>query len=127
MDIQTLAAALAIGERRTSSVIASEYSASETYALGDIVTHNGKLYECTTEISTAEEWTSSHWTQRTIEYFLRQMSTASVRFGVSGVGGSSPSLTRLWDSADFPTPTPSTDTTPGSSVFDAYAPFNRKK
>ena len=88
MDIQTLAAALAISKRRTSAIIASEYSSSETYALGALVMYNGELYECTTEINTAEEWNPSHWTQRTIEYFLRQMSTTSVRFGVSGVGGS---------------------------------------
>ena len=127
MDIQTLAAALAISKRRTSEIIASEYSSSETYALGALVMYNGELYECTTEINTAEEWNPSHWTQRTIEYFLRQMSTTSVRFGVSGVGGSSPTLTRLWDAADMPAPTPGTDTTPATSAFDAYAPFSRKK
>lgn len=127
MDIQTLAAALAISKRRTSEIIASEYSSSETYALGALVMYNGELYECTTEINTAEEWNPSHWTQRTIEYFLRQMSTTSVRFGVSGIGGSSPTLTRLWDAADMPAPTPGTDTTPATSAFDAYAPFSRKK
>jgi len=48
------------------------------------------------------------------------------RFGVSGVGGSSPTLTRLYDAVGK-TATPSTDTVAGSSDFDAYAPFNRKK
>ena len=48
------------------------------------------------------------------------------RFGVSGVGQSSPTLTRLYDAVGM-TATPSTDTTEGSSDFDAYAPFNRRK
>ena len=48
------------------------------------------------------------------------------RFGVSGVGGSSRTLTRLYDAVGM-TATPSTDLVQGSSDFDAYAPFNRKK
>jgi len=48
------------------------------------------------------------------------------RFGVSGVGGSSRTLTRLYDAVGM-TATPSTDLVAGSSDFDNYAPFNRKK
>ena len=48
------------------------------------------------------------------------------RFGVSGVGGSSATLTRLWDSIGLSVMV-STDTIAGSSGFDEYAPFNRKK
>ena len=48
------------------------------------------------------------------------------RFGVLGVGGSSPALTRLWDAAGL-TATPGTDEAAGSSGFDNFAPFNRKK
>lgn len=48
------------------------------------------------------------------------------RFGVSGVGGSARALTRLYDAVGM-TATPSTDVTVGSSDFDNYAPFNRKK
>lgn len=48
------------------------------------------------------------------------------RFGVAGVGQSSPTLTRLYDAVGM-TATPSTDTVGGHSDFDAYAPFNRKK
>ena len=47
-------------------------------------------------------------------------------FGVSGVGQSSPTLTRLYDAVGM-TATPSTDTTEGSSDFDNFAPFNRRK
>lgn len=38
------------------------YSSSSTYAVGDMVVYNNTIYECTTAISTAEEWNSSKWT-----------------------------------------------------------------
>lgn len=43
--------------------IASEYSSSATYAVGDYAVHSGKLYQCTTAIATAEAWTAAHWTE----------------------------------------------------------------
>ena len=39
-----------------------EFSASSTYAVGDYVMHEGKLYRCTTAITTAGAWNSSKWT-----------------------------------------------------------------
>ena len=48
------------------------------------------------------------------------------RFGVSGVGGSSTTLTRLWDASGL-TATPGTDQTQAQSDFDTFAVFNRKK
>lgn len=45
------------------SAIASDYSSSATYAVGDYVWYEGDLYRCVSEISTAEAWTSGHWTQ----------------------------------------------------------------
>ena len=47
----------------SSSVLAPTYSSSATYAVGDYVYYNGDLYRCTTAITTAEAWTSGHWTQ----------------------------------------------------------------
>lgn len=46
-----------------SGVLASTYSTSKTYAVGDYVYYSGNLYRCTTAITTAEAWTSAHWTQ----------------------------------------------------------------
>lgn len=43
--------------------IAPYYSASSTYAVGDKVRYGDKLYSCSTAISTAEAWNSSHWTE----------------------------------------------------------------
>lgn len=48
------------------------------------------------------------------------------KYGVSGVGGSSATLTRLWDAAGK-TATAGTDQAAGASDFDNLAPFNRKK
>ena len=48
------------------------------------------------------------------------------KYGVSGVGGSSPTLTRLWDAVNK-TATAGTDAAAGSSDFDTLPPFNRKK
>lgn len=47
----------------TAGVVASAYSASSTYAVGDYVIHDGNLYRCTTAITTAEAFTAAHWTQ----------------------------------------------------------------
>lgn len=38
-----------------------EYSSSETYAFGNMRVYDGKQYVCITEITTPEEWNSSHW------------------------------------------------------------------
>lgn len=48
------------------------------------------------------------------------------KYGVSGVGGSSTTLTRLWDAVNK-TATAGTDAAAGSSDFDTLPPFNRKK
>ena len=42
--------------------LASEYSTSKTYAVGDYCIYDSKLYKCTTAIATSEAWTPSHWT-----------------------------------------------------------------
>lgn len=52
--------------------------------------------------------------------------SGSERFGVSGVGGSSTTLTRLWDASGL-TATPGTDQVQAQSDFDAFTVFNRKK
>lgn len=46
-----------------NNIVADEYSSSATYAVGDYVLHDGKLYICKTAIATAEEWTAAHWTE----------------------------------------------------------------
>ena len=41
--------------------LASPYSASATYAVGDYCTKDGVLKRCNTAITTAEAWNSAHW------------------------------------------------------------------
>ena len=115
--------------RGSRSLVALEnYSDKSTYAVGSVVMQDSKLYECVVAIKRPETWTPSHWVEREVDYFLAHMAADFPRFGVSGVGGSSPTLTRLWDAADLATsPVVSTDLIAGSSPFDNIAPFNRKK
>ena len=49
-------------KEKENAMIASEYSSSKTYAVGDYCYHAGTLYCCTTAITTAENWMSGHWT-----------------------------------------------------------------
>ena len=49
--------------------IAPQYTTT-TYNVGDYVIYNKILYVCNTEITTAESWNASHWTQTTIAQML---------------------------------------------------------
>lgn len=80
---------------------AAEYSAAQTYALGDYCTHDGKLYRCTTAITEAEAWTEAHWTETSVTAELIAIYTAlqkkadttkktTVILSTDWVGGASP-------------------------------------
>ena len=43
--------------------VANDYDATATYDVGDLVVYKGVLYECSTEISTAEAWNPDHWSR----------------------------------------------------------------
>lgn len=47
-------------------LIAPYYDSTATYSLGDYVLYQGKLYKCTTAVSTAEEFDPTKWTQTTV-------------------------------------------------------------
>ena len=47
-------------------VLASGYSSAKTYAIGDIVTYQDGLYECTSDISAPENFDTSHWRTTTV-------------------------------------------------------------
>ena len=55
---------------------ANAYSSSATYAVGDLVTYDGKLYKCNTAIQTAETWTPAHWTETTMAAETSEFETA---------------------------------------------------
>ena len=57
--------------------LAAAYSETETYAVGDAVTHDGKLYKCAIAITTAEAWTPAHWTETTVATLWNNADTTS--------------------------------------------------
>lgn len=44
------------------AAVAPTYSTSALYAVGSYAWYSGKLYRCTTAITSGETWTSAHWT-----------------------------------------------------------------
>ena len=62
-DAKATGDAIAAAKAAVLAEIAPTYSSSATYAVGDYVIYNLGLYRCTTAITTAEAWTSGHWTQ----------------------------------------------------------------
>lgn len=61
---------------KENAMVASVYSATKTYAVGDYAYYNGTLYRCTTAITTAEAWTSGHWTAAKIGDDVTELKTA---------------------------------------------------
>ena len=45
---------------------APAFSTTSTYAVGDYVTYNNKVYKCTTAVSTAGAWDASDWQEQTV-------------------------------------------------------------
>lgn len=48
-----------------AAAVAPEYVAATSYTVGQVVTHDGLLYECTTATS-GEAWTPAHWAEITM-------------------------------------------------------------
>ena len=63
--------------KANTASLAAAYSETETYAVGDAVTHEGKLYKCAVAISTAEAWTPAHWTETTVATLWNNADTTS--------------------------------------------------
>lgn len=62
-----------------ADVIAPAFSTSSTYALGDYVTYNGKLYECTTAVTTAGDWVAASWTETKVMQAFEPIPTAYIQ------------------------------------------------
>ena len=117
--------------------VADDYDATATYDVGDLCVYKGVLYECSTEISTAEAWNPNHWTQTNIDGVLFDLESRVEaieneeglhRYGVSGIGQSAATLTRMWDSVGM-TAQVGTDGDNSNVVndFDYAAPFQTRK
>ena len=59
--------------------LAPAYSNAATYAVGDLCTYQGKLYSCSTQISTAEDWTAAHWTSVNMSSEVKQLKNDTSR------------------------------------------------
>lgn len=70
-----------------TDAIASEYSTSKTYSVGDVCTHGGKLYECIVDIPTAEGWTLAHWKVSNIGDVASNLNRQLSDLGLSVVDG----------------------------------------
>ena len=55
--------------------LAAPYDEESTYSEGDYCTYNKVLYQCNTDISTAEEWDSTHWTVVKVTDDITQINT----------------------------------------------------
>lgn len=53
--------------------IVAKYNATSTYPVGSFVNYDGHIYKCTTAITTAEAWDSTHWTITTIGDALKSL------------------------------------------------------
>ena len=60
-------------------VIAPAFSTASTYALGDYVMYNGKLYECTTAVTTAGAWVSTSWTESQVMTSFQPIPTSYIQ------------------------------------------------
>lgn len=54
------------------------YSASSTYALGDLVIYNSLLYKCTTAITVAEAWNASKWAQTNLTSLVEKLTNVTL-------------------------------------------------
>ena len=68
----------------TQKMIADEYDATATYAVGDVCIHDGKLYQCNTAIGTAEAWTAAHWTEVQVPELVKPIYWHTVKFQRAG-------------------------------------------
>lgn len=61
-------------------VIADDFSTASTYALGDYVMYEGKLYECTTAVTTAGAWTgNTNWTESKVMTSFQPIPTSYIQ------------------------------------------------
>jgi len=73
---------LSTARYQTELMLAPEYNILTTYAVGDKVVHDHKLYTCTTAITTPESWDSTHWSQISVASGFVDLDKAQVISGV---------------------------------------------
>ena len=61
--IETAISQIPASDTNLKGAMAPTYSTSAIYAVGSYAWYDGKLYKCTTAITSGETWTSAHWTE----------------------------------------------------------------
>lgn len=87
-----------------SKIVADEYDNTSTYAVGDYCIHEGTLYVCNTDISTAEEWNATHWTATNVTDEIPSAYTGNPAMD----GTASPGSTGQWADGGHVHPTDTT-------------------
>lgn len=65
---------------KTDTIVGGDaYDSTATYEIGDFCIYNNTLYRCTTAISTAEAWNSTHWTDTNI---VDELNNLAIETGV---------------------------------------------
>ena len=87
-----------------NAAIAPEFSTASTYAVDDVVMHEGLRYKCTTAVTVAGDWTgSTNWTAETVQSRIDEKADASdlrYSFNTATVSsGTTPTVTDLADRA----------------------------
>ena len=75
-QIETAVASVPADYSTLWTTLAPAYSTSATYAVGQYVTYDGGLYRCISPITTAEAWTSAHWTAANTGTDLSELKSA---------------------------------------------------
>ena len=112
------------------------YDATATYVVGDICWHENKMYCCNTAISTAEQWTSAHWTEIVIPKDVRVNGASVVDangvanipkadtnvLGVVAIGGTSQGFSKKDDGTITLYPAQSNSIKLAQDVYNAICP-----
>ena len=67
------------------SALAPVYDPTLTYEVGDLCMYNGKIYKCTSAISTPEAWTAAHWQVTSIDEETKDLKEADVDVDWTGM------------------------------------------
>ena len=80
------------GMATQSSNIAEAFSASSTYAIGEVVIGpDGKLYQCTTAVETAGEWDPEDWDETSLgDILFTSRGSSNIEVRKSRDGGEHP-------------------------------------
>ena len=73
--------------QQSKDIVSDEYSATNTYAVGDYCIHENILYKCKTVITTGEAFDSNKWIQTTCGTEFIELNSNLVQLELSDVAG----------------------------------------